>query len=49
MLSSIVDSYTKIFRDKQRILVVFAHPDDLELYCGGTVARLIGDGKKLDR
>ena len=41
----ITDSYTKIFGDKKRILAIFAHPDDLELYCGGTVARLIADGK----
>lgn len=25
--------------------MVMARPDDLELYCGGTVTRLIGDGK----
>jgi len=41
----ITDSYSQIFSDKNRILVILAHPDDLELYCGGTVARLIADGK----
>ncbi|MFZ2152498.1 MAG: PIG-L deacetylase family protein [Microgenomates group bacterium] len=41
----ITDSYQKIFEDKKRILVVTAHPDDLELYCGGLVSRLIADGK----
>lgn len=39
------DSYSKIFSNKQKILAVFAHPDDLELYAGGTVARLTADGK----
>lgn len=27
--------------------MVFGHPDDLELFCGGTVARLIADGKRV--
>jgi LmbE family N-acetylglucosaminyl deacetylase len=40
-----VDSYDKIFSNKKRILAVFAHPDDLELYAGGTVSRLTSDGK----
>lgn len=47
MTKTIVDSYTKIFGDKKRIMVITAHPDDLELYCGGTVARLIADGKEV--
>lgn len=41
------DSYDDIFKDKERILVVFAHPDDAEIYCGGTIARLTADGKKV--
>jgi len=41
------DSYSEIFEDKERILVVLAHPDDMEIICGGTVARLIKDGKKV--
>lgn len=40
----ITDSFNKIAKDKKRILVVMAHPDDTELYCGGTVARLIHSG-----
>jgi LmbE family N-acetylglucosaminyl deacetylase len=28
----------------QRLLVIGAHPDDIEIGCGGTVARLIEDG-----
>lgn len=47
MSSPVVDSYQKIFATKQRILAVFAHPDDLEIYCGGTIARLIADGKRV--
>jgi len=41
------DSYDKVFGNKQRIMVVMAHPDDLEIFCGGTVARLIADGKSV--
>lgn len=41
------DLYDKIFKDKTKILAVFAHPDDLELYCGGTIARLVQDGKSV--
>jgi LmbE family N-acetylglucosaminyl deacetylase len=31
----------------QRILVVQAHPDDAEHLCGGTIARLIAEGKEV--
>lgn len=41
------DSFDKIFGDKNKVLVVFAHPDDNEIICGGTVARLIDEGKKV--
>ncbi len=41
------DSYKKIFENKSRILIVMPHPDDTELYCGATVARLIKDGKRV--
>lgn len=42
-----MDDYNKIFSNKQTILVVTAHPDDLDVMCGGTVARLCADGKKV--
>lgn len=41
------DSFEKIFGNKERILAVMAHPDDLETYCGGTIARLIRVGKRV--
>lgn len=41
------DSYSKVFKDKERVMFVFAHPDDLEIICGGLVARLIDDGKEV--
>lgn len=36
-------SYEDIFKDKKTILVVVAHPDDLDFYFGGTLARLRKD------
>jgi len=30
--------------DVQRVLCVFAHPDDVDFGCGGTVARWVGEG-----
>lgn len=41
------DSYSKIFSSKQKIMFVFAHPDDAEIYSGGLIARLVEDGKKV--
>ena len=32
---------------KVDILAVGAHPDDVELGCGGTIAKLISEGKKV--
>jgi len=43
----ITDSYNKIFDHKNKVLVVMAHPDDNEIICGGTVARLLAEGKKV--
>lgn len=42
-----VDAYDTIFKDKKTIMVIMAHPDDLEVFCGGTVARLLADGKRV--
>lgn len=42
-----IDSYEKIFENKQRILFVMAHPDDAEIYAGATIARLLADGKEV--
>lgn len=41
------DSFEKVFQNKNRVLAIFAHPDDAEIYCGGTLARLIKEGKKV--
>lgn len=43
----VTDSFNEIFGDKKRILVVLAHPDDTEINCGGTTARLTQAGKKV--
>ena len=31
----------------QRILVIIAHPDDAESFCGGTMARLAAEGHNI--
>lgn len=43
----LTDSFDKIFKNKKRILVVLAHPDDTEINCGGITARLTKAGKKV--
>lgn len=35
------------FADVKRLIVVAAHPDDLETMCGGTVAQLVADGVRV--
>ncbi len=44
---SVKDSFENIFKDKSRVMVVMAHPDDNEIICGGIVARLLDEGKKV--
>lgn len=39
-------SYEDIFSSKQRVLFVTAHPDDVDAYWGGLVARLNQDSKE---
>ena len=42
---TIIDSFSEIFDNKNRILVILAHPDDAEIYCGATISKLTSLGK----
>jgi len=41
-----MDSYKKIFENKQKVLLFTAHPDDAEINAGGLISRLVADGKE---
>lgn len=38
-------SYADVFANKQRIMFFGAHPDDIDVFYGGLIARLRSDGK----
>lgn len=42
-----IDSFERIFKSKKRVMAVFAHPDDTEIFAGGTLARLSNEGKEI--
>lgn len=42
-----IDRYSEVFESHSTVMCVFAHPDDMEINCGGLVARLCGDGKRV--
>lgn len=35
------------WQEKKKILVILAHPDDPEFFCGGSIARWIGQGNEV--
>jgi LmbE family N-acetylglucosaminyl deacetylase len=41
------DHYSEIFQDIKRVLVIVAHPDDMEMIFSGTAARLKHDKKEV--
>ncbi len=40
-----MNTYSDVFNDKQRIIFFGAHPDDIDVFFGGTIAKLISEGK----
>ena len=40
----IKDSFSEVFSGKKKVMFVYAHPDDAEMYSGGTIARLKKEG-----
>ncbi len=42
-----MDNFNDVFGEVSRVMFVFAHPDDAEIYSGGTIARLKHEGKQV--
>ena len=38
------DFFSEVFSGKKKVMFVYAHPDDAEMYSGGTIARLKKEG-----
>lgn len=38
----------KTWETTQKILVIFAHPDDPEFFCGATIAKWVGEGNMVE-
>jgi LmbE family N-acetylglucosaminyl deacetylase len=49
ILKKVIDKFTELenWDKKQTILIVLAHPDDPEYFCGGTIAKLTNAGHKV--
>ena len=47
IIVTMTDSFDEIFGNKSKIMVVMSHPDDTEIFAGGTIARLIKAGKEV--
>lgn len=41
-------TYDDVFANKQSILIVVAHPDDVEVFFGATIAKLRQEGKEIN-
>jgi LmbE family N-acetylglucosaminyl deacetylase len=41
------DDFNRIFEDINKVLVFTAHPDDMDIMFGGTIARLFAQGKQV--
>ena len=44
---TVKDSYTKVFAEAKRVMVVMSHPDDAEVFAAGTIARLVKSGVRV--